>query len=48
MNATWISVCRPKGVPVSLQLLPAGRHDPTSPSPLKPAHGGTKSLSEKR
>jgi hypothetical protein len=39
MNATWISVCRPKGVPVSLQLLPAGRHDLTSPAPLNPLAG---------
>jgi len=42
MNATWISVCRPKGVPVRLQLLPAGMHDLTSPSPLDPLAGRLK------
>jgi hypothetical protein len=41
MNATWISVCRPKGVPVSLQLLPAGRHDLTPP-PLNALAGRLK------
>jgi len=41
MNATWISVCRPKGVPVSLQLLPAGMHDLTPP-PLNALAGRLK------
>ncbi len=31
MNASWISVCRPDGVPLRLQLLPAGMHDLTPP-----------------
>jgi|GEM_PF-5029974 hypothetical protein len=39
MNTAWISVCRPDGIPVRLQLLPAGMHDLTSPPPLKPLAG---------
>ena len=32
-------VCRPDGVPVRVQMLPAGVHDLTTP-PEPPAHGG--------
>lgn len=39
MNAAWIWVCRPNGVPVRLQLLPAGMHDLTLP-PLNALVGG--------